>query len=288
MSNNGYSLIDSGSFKKLEQVGSYRIIRPSPQAVWSPRHIRQWDNVDAVYKRYSGGDGEWVFHRQIDTGIVIELAGVKFFIEPTEFGHLGVFPEQQASWRFIQKTISAVHQNCFDRPKVRVLNLFGYTGGATVAAALAGAEVVHVDASKTSVLWARRNAENNACSPSAIRWITDDVQKFVARELRRKNKYEAIVLDPPSFGRGTKGEVWKIEEHLVGLLTSLRDLLSEEMSFLMLSAHSNGYTPKAMVNLVSDALDGRRGHFDAHEMVIEESGSSRVLPSGSYCCFVGE
>ena len=286
MSNNGYRLIDSGDFKKLEEVGPSKIVRPSPQAVWAIKHEKEWCDVDAIYKRYPGGDGEWIFHRKFAGDITIELAGVKFSIEPTEFGHLGVFPEQKDSWQFIRKTVADAVQNAGgDNPKFRLLNLFGYTGGSTLAAAQAGAEVVHVDASKTSIMWARRNAALNGCSDLPIRWITEDVQKFVARELRRGSKYHAVILDPPSFGRGAKGEVWKIEEHLVGLLAEISALLSPNMVFLMLSAHSNGYTPRAMSNLLNDAMQNGAGNLDAREMVIEESGSTRALPSGSYCCF---
>ena len=285
MENNEYQLIDSGDFKKLEQVGPHRIIRPSPQAVWAIKDKAKWNDVDAVYKRYSGGDGEWIFNRKFERDVTVKLADVNFSIEPTEFGHLGVFPEQARNWDFINQTIQKAYKNRSDGKKIRVLNLFGYTGGSTLAAAKAGAEVVHVDASKTSINWARKNAIINGCGDFPIRWITDDVQKFVARELRRGSEYDVIILDPPSFGRGSKGEAWKIEEHLIGLLANLRLLSSKDVVLLMLSAHSNGYTPRAMTNLLNDAMQNIKGSFEAYEMVIKEHDSERTLPSGSCCCF---
>lgn len=282
---NTYQLIDSGDFKKLEQVGEYRISRPSPQAVWRPRlNPDLWQKVDAYFTRFSGGEGKWtILNKKMKKTWDIQVAGIDFKMELTDFGHLGIFPEQAANWSQLQ---TLVKNGCQSRAEFNVLNLFAYTGGSTLAAALGGAKCVHVDASKTSVAWARENAARNGREELPVRWIVDDVQKFVAREIRRGSRYHGIILDPPSFGRGTKGESWKIEDHLNGLLDQLKQLLADDFAFLLLSAHSNGYTPEGMKNLLGPLVYGVKGHFDAREMLIPEQDQERMLPSGAYCLFV--
>lgn len=286
MEEQGYQLIDSGHFRKLEQIGPFRIVRPSPQAVWAPRLPEsEWQqSIAATYTRFSGGDGKWRFQdRAFRDGCIIYYGQLTFSIKPTEFGHLGLFAEQIENWQRIRALIArhvAEHEETF-----RVLNLFAYTGASTLAASQAGAEVVHVDASKTSVSWAREHAELNQLSERPVRWIVDDVSKFVAREVRREQHYHGIILDPPSFGRGAKNEVWKIEEHLLPLMEQLRQIAAPNFSFLMLSSHSNGYTPKALQNIATsyfhDMVADPQYHLD--EMLVFEAQTKRALPSGASC-----
>jgi 23S rRNA (cytosine1962-C5)-methyltransferase len=279
-----YKLIDSGNFQKLEQVGPYTIVRPAAQAVWQPRLSKDvWANVDATFNRFSGGDGKWTIHnRSLPKKWIIEQGPVKLVIALTDFGHLGIFPEQDLNW-------DKLHDLILKRRGERdfqVLNLFAYTGGSTLACATAGAKVVHLDASKTSVSWARENAEASAAADKPVRWIVDDVQKFVEREVRRGNKYHGIILDPPSFGRGTNNEVWQVEDHLVPLLANLKKILADDYLFILLSCHSNGYTPIALQNLLLDVVDGKSGEFDIREMLVHEIDSGRALPSGASALFV--
>ncbi|MBC7660308.1 MAG: class I SAM-dependent methyltransferase [Chitinophagaceae bacterium] len=281
---NTYRLIDSGNFEKLEQVGPYRIIRPSPQAVWKPGQQKLWGKVDAHFRRFAGGDGKWTIESPaMKKPWVIEYGGLNLQIEITDFGHLGLFPEQRMNWQRIRNLCS---DGTRDDEEFHVLNLFAYTGGSSLAAAQGGATVAHVDASKTSVAWARLNADVNNLTQAPIRWLTDDVQKFVAREIRRNRLYKGIILDPPSFGRGTNGETWKIEEHLIELLDALKGILHPDFSFFLLSSHSTGYTPIAMQNLLGSLLKGVKGRFIAEEMLVDEEGTGRSLPSGASTWFV--
>jgi 23S rRNA (cytosine1962-C5)-methyltransferase len=282
-----YTLIDSGHFQKLEQVGPFRLVRPSPQAVWKPRlDPALWKKVDAEYRRFSGGDGKWTLHnKKLQNPWTIDYGGLRLQLQLTEFGHLGLFPEQIMNWQRIRRL-------CYDFTRegreMHVLNLFAYTGGSSLAAAQGGAQVAHVDASKTSVNWARDNAGLNQLAESPIRWLIDDVQKFASRELRRSRRYHGIILDPPSFGRGAKNEVWKIEEHLLPLLDVLQELLADDFRFLLLSSHSNGYTPVAMQNLLLAMTRGQEGRFLAEEMLVTEADSLRALPSGASTWFIRE
>ncbi len=284
-SSSSYSLIDSGNFQKLEQVGPYRLVRPSPQAVWRPRLGPEvWEKVDARYNRFSGGEGKWtIISKGMQKQWPIEYGGLQLVMELTDFGHLGLFPEQAMNWQRIRRL-------CFDGSRsgndFHVLNLFAYTGGSSLAAAQGGAKVAHVDASKTSIQWGKSNAEANDLKDAPIRWLLDDVQKFTARELRRDRRYQGIILDPPSFGRGSKGEVWKIEEHLSLLLDLLKDLLADDFRFILLSSHSNGYTPIAMQNLLKAMVPQARGRYLSEEMLVCEEESERALPSGASCWFI--
>lgn len=283
-----YKLIDSGNFQKLEQVGPYRFVRPSPQAVWTPRLSKDdWKNVDATFNRFSGGDGKWTIHnRQLPKKWTITQGPVKLVISLTDFGHLGIFPEQDANWAKLHDLIQDHDKKSVSKEPIQVLNLFAYTGGSTLACATAGAKVVHVDASKTSVGWARENAEANGAGSAPVRWIIDDVQKFVEREVRRNSRYHGIILDPPSFGRGTNNEVWQIEDHLVPLLDNLKKILADDHLFVLLSSHSNGYTPIAQKNLLMNIVNADEGEFSANEMLVNEQDTGRALPSGACCLYV--
>jgi 23S rRNA (cytosine1962-C5)-methyltransferase len=195
---------------------------------------------------------------------------------------LGIFPEQDANWEILHNLIVKQKKNA----EFNVLNLFAYTGGSTLACASAGAKVVHLDASKTSVAWARDNAQASGLGDKPIRWIVDDVQKFVEREVRRGNKYQGIILDPPSFGRGANNEVWQIEDHLVPLLANLKQILADDFVFILLSSHSNGYTPLALQNLLLGIVNNQEGTFEVGEMIVREQDSGRVLPSGASALYV--
>jgi len=272
----GYRLIDSGNFRKYEQLGSVRIIRPSAQAVWRPAQPEVNWKADAEFLRTSGGEGKWhFFSKKIPESWTIEIHGLKVIIRLTDFGHIGIFPEHH-NWPHMEKSILNRTAKGQD---FKLLNLFAYTGMVSLGAAKAGASVVHVDASKTSVSWGRENATESGLSDKPIRWIIDDVQKFVQREVKRGAKYDGIVLDPPSFGRGTKGEIWKIEEHLLNLLDDLSCLFSDAFSFIQLSAHSQGYTPIAMKNILASYLEHKSGHVESMEMTIFDE-LNRPLPSG--------
>ena len=285
-----YRLIDSGDFNKLEQVGPYTFVRPSPQAVWKPKLPKEtWQKVDAVFERFSGGDGKWTINnKSLPKRWTITQGPIQLTVGLTDFGHLGIFPEQDYNWIQLKSLIESSEA----RP-LKVLNLFAYTGGASLACAAGGAEVVHVDASKTSVQWARDNAQASNLANAPIRWIVEDVQKFVERELRRGSRYHGFILDPPSFGRGTNNEVWQIEDHLVPLLQKLKLIADPSLAFVLLSSHSHGYTPIALTNLIGSTFAGFQGNFLAREMVIKELHEDakgnmlleRQLPSGASSLF---
>lgn len=270
-----YELIDSGDFRKLESFGPYRFLRPSASAVWKPSlSDGQWADFDASFNRDNSGDGEWkLFNKKLPDQWDIEVAQLKFRMRLTSFGHTGIFPEQANNWKWLQENV---------RKGSKVLNLFAYTGGSTLACAKAGAEVVHLDASKTSVTWARENADLNGLQEAKIRWIVDDVQEFVAKEVRRGNRYQGFILDPPSYGRGTKKQVWKIEKHLTPLLENLRKLAADDFQFCLLSSHSQGYTPAAHANQLEQTFgDIESVALQSSEMFLEGSGSMK-LPAGGY------
>lgn len=279
-----YQLIDSGNFEKLEQVGTVTVSRPSPQAVWPKRlGTSVWSKVDAHFSRFSGGDGTWaVKNKKMPTSWLVKMGAITFKSTLTDFGHIGMFPEQFANWEQL-KSICA-HSRDAGLEEMKVLNLFAYTGGSTLAAAAGGAHVVHLDASKTSVAWARENAEASALDKHPIRWITDDVQAFVARELRRGSKYHGIILDPPSYGRGSKGETWKIEDHLNPLLKDLKSLLADNARFVLLSSHSAGFTPIVLQNLLASLSRSKEDRYEGAEMLLPERGRDTMpLPSGASC-----
>ena len=267
-----YELLDSGAGRKLERFGDYVLDRPCSQAVWRPSLPTEvWRKADGFFTREDGN--HWTFARRLPESWTCEVGEVCFKISPTDFGHVGVFPEHELGWNWMTKRIDALGR----RPSV--LNLFAYTGGATMALAKHGCEVCHLDASKKMVDWAHRNMELNHLEEAPIRWIVDDVQKFLLREKRRGRKYDGILLDPPSFGRGTNQELFKIDNNLLDLLDMCIDVLSDNPLFLFVSCHTPGYTPLVLTNLLGQGLRGR-GVMEAGEMVIR-SGQLN-LPSGSY------
>lgn len=286
-----YQLIDSGDFLKLEQVGPFRIVRPSASAVWEPSlGKKEWSQFDAEFKRFSDGNGEWqVRNAKIKEPWVIDVHGVKFNLKLTGFGHLGIFAEQQKNWLQMREIVSARVKS---GRSVNVLNLFAYTGGSTLFTAAAGAEVTHLDASKSSVAWARDNAKSSGLDGKPIRWIIDDVQEFVKKEIRREKKYQGIILDPPSYGRGSKNQIWKIEKDLIPLLKDLRQLMADDFLFILLSGHSPGYTPISFENQLRQIFQSQiakssagpsaaRAVFESGEMLIHDQ-QNLALPSGTY------
>ncbi len=263
-----YELLDSGNGCKFERFGPYTLIRPASQAVWLPQlPQKEWDKSDAIFTRE--GSNQWV--KAIKKEWTLSVAGIKFRLDATDFGHLGIFPEQEIFWEWIQQ---------HTKPGMRVLNLFAYSGGSTLAASLAGAEVVHLDASKGMCEWARENAARNRLEKNPIRWIVDDAIKFLKREARRNSFYDAIILDPPSFGRGSQGEVFKIDEHIYPLLTLCRDLLSKSAKYLLFSCHTPGYTPTVMHNLLTQVAP--KGTIDSGEMLLKGKPGVFSLPSGTF------
>jgi 23S rRNA (cytosine1962-C5)-methyltransferase len=274
-----YKLIDSGNGRKLERFGRYVVARPSAQACWQPLlQEGVWKDADAIFTRES--ENRWINKPQLPSLWTINVAGINFKISPTDFGHLGIFPEQSDFWDWIQATITKAKEA--GRKEIKVLNLFAYSGGSTLAAAKAGAHVCHLDASKGMVTWARENAALNQLEERPIRWIVDDVSKFLARELRRENRYDAIILDPPSFGRGNRGEVFKIEEDLPLILSSCRSLLTDNPLFIIFTCHTPGFTPIVMGHLLSQTMDKKFGQVDVGEMILKDDDRVLPVPSGTY------
>jgi 23S rRNA (cytosine1962-C5)-methyltransferase len=272
----GYQLLDTGSGAKLEQVGPYRLVRPAPQALWRPSYPSEvWDTAVARYHRQSAGGGTWTYKSKLPPTWVVTYCALTLKVRLTDFGHLGFFAEHGPHWQWLHQYVQDA------RRPIRLLNAFAYTGGISLAAAAAGASVVHLDAAEGMVTWARDNAQLSGLAEARIRWVVEDVTKFLTREVRRGNKYDAIVLDPPSFGRGSKGEVWKLERDLPAILDLCSQMLSDEPLCVLLSAHTPGVTPVVLAHLLADMLGNHRGLLTSMEMVIPHSDGTRVLPSGA-------
>lgn len=271
-----YELLDSGERDKLERYGSVVLSRPDPQALWPKRLPEsEWEKRDGAFVRAKVG-ARWVFKSGVPEKWNIELGGLRFWIRPSAFKHTGVFPEQVPNWEWIEKKISGAGRT------VSVLNLFGYTGGATLAAAKAGAEVCHVDGSRVAIGWARDNAALSGLSEKPVRWILDDALAFVKKEIKREKKYDAIIMDPPAFGHGPKQELWKIETHMLELLSATYNILSENPLFFLVNGYASGYSALAYKNNL-DALTAQfGGHVSMGELSIKESGSERLLPAGIF------
>ncbi len=271
-----YKLLDSGEGEKLEQYGDFVVARPDPQAVWvKSLPVVEWEGADATF------GNSWKKKEGMPESWVSEVGGLKFQIELASFKHTGVFPEHAENWAFIENELK------IQNSKLKILNLFGYTGGATLAAAKAGAEVTHVDASKPAITAARENVNLNGLEGATIKWMLDDVKKFVEREVKRGNKYDGVVMDPPSFGRGAKGELWKIEDDLLPLLQSVKKLLSPDFKFVLLNGYAAGYTPTSYAQLLSSVLGVELGDVESGELVIkEDSPRGFSLPAGIFARYV--
>lgn len=282
---NTYTLIDSGLGRKLEKFGPYLISRPCAQAVWQPKlPDSEWLKADATFTRE--GDNRWTKKSTLPDSWKITVADVTFKISPTDFGHLGIFPEQRDCWEWLQKIIKKAKEA--GRESVNVLNLFAYSGGSTLAAARAGAQVCHLDASKGMVTWARENAAFSGLDKAPIRWIIDDVNKFLAREIKRGVRYDGILFDPPSFGRGSRGEVFKIEDALPEIMRDCRALLSDTPLFIFFSCHTPGFTPLVMHHLLTQMMQGCRGNIEVGEMVLRGNENTLPLPSGVFARWTHE
>jgi 23S rRNA (cytosine1962-C5)-methyltransferase len=275
-----YALLDSGGFQKLERFGPVVLSRPCAQAVWHPSLPRnEWQQATATFFR--DGGNQWRGRDRLPESWIIQVDGIRFQLSSTDFGHLGIFPEQRDPWRRIREVCASYPGK--HRRAARVLNLFAYSGGSTLAAAHAGAEVCHVDASKGMVEWARQNAALNQFEDRPVRWIVDDVTKFLERELRRERRYDLIILDPPSYGRGAKGEVFKIENDLSKLLALLSRLMSDEPLGVLLSCHTPELTPISLHHLLLQAFGSHGGHFEQGEMQLRGAPNVLPVPSGSFC-----
>ncbi len=272
-----YQLIDTSDGERLESWKGHTLVRPDPQIIWkTQRRNPLWKNADAVYHRSQRGGGEWEYRKKLPESWQISYGNLNFIIRPTGFKHTGLFPEQAVNWDYMADLIKNA-----GRP-INVLNLFAYTGGATLACANAGASVCHVDASKGMVQWARDNAAASGLSDKPIRWIVDDCEKFVERELRRGKTYDAIIMDPPSYGRGPGGEVWKLEDCIYDLVKLCSKVLSEKPLFFVLNSYTTGLSPSVMSYILSDVLtDKFGGSVSADEIGLPVVESKMPLPAGS-------
>jgi 23S rRNA (cytosine1962-C5)-methyltransferase len=297
----GYELLDSGGEEKLERFGEVVLARPDPQSLW-PKHLpeAEWQKAHATYIRE--GEGKW--KGRLEKEWHITFGGLTFILRPNTFKHTGLFPEQLSNWEFIAKAISqnilskkssgllsesSLHDSAgqtfpqeHSAPSIQVLNLFGYTGGATLAAAKAGAEVTHVDASKTAVAWARENAAASGLEDKPIRFMVDDAVEFVKKEIKRGKKYDGIIMDPPAFGHGPKNELWKIEENFIELVELCKQLLSDKPIFFLINGYAAGYSPLAFAYNLEDLVGKYGGEIEYGDVEIEEKGSGRVLPAGIF------
>ena len=271
-----YELIDSGDGRKFERFGSYTLVRPCSQAMWRPRDAAAWRTATASFDREDGN--RWHGRSALPKEWTIETAGIRFKLGGTDFGHLGIFPEQREQWKWIRETVKGEEGKVKgEGERVSVLNLFAYSGGSTIAAAQGGAEVCHLDAAKGMVQWARENAALNGLQDHPIRWIADDAHKFLRREIRRGRRYDAVILDPPTFGRGANGELYKIERDLQETLGLVRDVLSETPLFVLFSSHTPGLSCRVAENVIRQAFPVCRS-VEAGEMLLGEK-----CPSGVYC-----
>ena len=280
---NDYEVIDCSKGEKLERWGDYLLVRPDPQVIWdTPKKEKGWRKMNGHYHRSSKGGGEWEFF-QLPKEWTIQYSlpinkKLTFHLKPFSFKHTGLFPEQAANWNWFSQLIAdAVSKG----RQVKVLNLFAYTGGATLAAAAAGASVTHVDASKGMVTWAKENAISSGLKDAPIRWLVDDCVKFVEREIRRGNHYDAIIMDPPSYGRGPKGEIWKIEESVYPLIQLCSQILTDNPLFFLINSYTTGLQPAVLSYMISTVLGTANGTVTASEIGLPVSSNGLVLPCGA-------
>lgn len=285
----GYGLLDSGHGRKLERFGPITLDRPEPLAFWAPSSPTLWSRADARFDAATDDDdsGRWRMKSARDGGeddtFVVPLGRLKFVCRLTSFRHVGLFPEQEPHWRWMQERIDARTKG---GEAFRLLNLFGYTGAASLAAAASGAEVCHVDASKKAIGWARENQAASRLEAAPIRWICDDAMKFAAREVRRGARYHGVVLDPPKFGRGPKNEVWNLADDLPGMMRLVSDLLADDASFVILTAYAVRLSYFSLYELMRDSMDGRAGAIDAGELVLRD-GAGRFAPTSLFARWAG-
>lgn len=294
-----YTLLDSGNSLRLEKFGPYTVVRPDPQAIWQPTEPRKtWESADVLFTRTSADSGKWHFQKKLPEKWLMHWKNLSFWTRLTSFKHTGVFPEQSLQWDFIQEKIKqgmarvgkyGLDEGALptlrqgqDPDGIKILNLFGYTGIATLAAASAGAKVTHVDASKPSITWARENAEASGLSDKPIRWILDDVQNFVEKEIRRGNTYDGIILDPPVYGHGPTGQIWKFNEDFPHLMTQLTQLLPDKPLFIVVNAYAISSSALMLQNVLGDTMRKFGGDITVGELVLEEKTSHRPLSTGIF------
>lgn len=270
-----YEVLDCSQGEKLERWSDYLLIRPDPQVIWdTPKTLKGWRKCNAHYHRSKKGGGEWEFF-DLPSQWTIHYKELTFNLKPFSFKHTGLFPEQAANWDWFSEKIRQA-----GRP-IKVLNLFAYTGGATLAAAAAGASVTHVDASKGMVTWAKENAVSSGLKDAPIRWLVDDCTKFVEREIRRGNHYDAIIMDPPSYGRGPKGEIWKIEESIHPFIKLCTKVLSDKPLFFLVNSYTTGLAPAVLTYMLSTELKSFGGHVESQEIALPVTASGLFLPCGA-------
>ena len=273
-----FELLDCSRGEKLERWGRYTVVRPDPQAIWdTPRSDRRWQRCDGRYTRSSSGGGSWD-RGSLPASWQISYGELKFNVKPMSFKHTGLFPEQAANWDYIMRKIRSA-----GRP-VSVLNLFAYTGAATVAALAAGASVCHVDAAKGMVAWAKENAASSGVADRSVRWIVDDCAKFVEREIRRGRRYDAIIMDPPSYGRGPGGEVWKLEDDLWDFVSLTAGVLSDDPLFVIINSYTTGLSP-SVLTYIAESIFTRRfgGRAESRELGLPVTATGLCLPCGAAC-----
>ena len=270
-----YEVLDTSEGEKLERWGDYLLVRPDPQVIWNtPKELPGWRKMNGHYHRSSKGGGEWEFF-DLPKQWEIAYKELRFNLKPFSFKHTGLFPEQAVNWDWFSDKIRNA-----GRP-VKVLNLFAYTGGATLAAAAAGAAVTHVDASKGMVNWAKENARSSGLEAAPIRWLVDDCMKFVEREIRRGNHYDGIIMDPPSYGRGPKGEIWKIEDSIYDFIQLCTKILSDDPLFFLVNSYTTGLAPAVLTYMLSTELKRFGGHVDSQEIGLPVTKTGLVLPCGA-------
>lgn len=272
-----YCLIDTSEGERLERWGEIILIRPDPQIIWkNPDPAPEWKSAHAVYHRSRSGGGSWEYRKRFPESQQIRYGDLTFLVKPTGFKHMGLFPEQAVNWDYCAKLIRG------ESRKINVLNLFAYTGGATLACANAGASVCHLDAVKGMVDWAKENARLSRLSEKPIRWITDDAMKFLGREVRRGNRYDGIILDPPSYGRGTNGEMWKLEDCIHGLMERCTEVLSDKPLFLLLNSYTTGLSPTVMAYLLQMTVGNKyKIKVNAEEIALPVKQTGLAIPCGN-------
>ena len=272
-----YEIIDMANGEKLERWGNIKLIRPDPQIIWKNKSFpNEWKNANARYNRSNTGGGAWEYKKRLPESWQVKYKNLTFNIKPMGFKHTGLFPEQAVNWDW---TINKIQQS---KRNIKVLNLFAYTGGATVACLSAGASVCHVDSSKGMTTWAKENVESSGLREKPVRFIIDDVVKFVQREIRRGNKYDAIVMDPPSYGRGKNGEVWQFENNIADLVELCMHVLSDDPLFFLINSYTTGISSKVLANLLELNMKNYKGKITSGEIGLPMKNSNLVLPCGIY------
>lgn len=273
-----YEILDMANGEKLEKWKDITLVRPDPQIIWKQKSYPQlWNKADAVYNRSKTGGGAWDYKKKLPQSWQVKYKDLTFNIKPMGFKHTGLFPEQAVNWDWMIEKVKKQNR------EVKVLNLFAYTGGATVSLLSAGASVCHVDSSKGMVSWAKENVISSGLQDKKVRYIVDDVQKFVNREIRRQNKYDAIVMDPPSYGRGANGEVWQFEENIADLIALCMQVLSDNPVFFLINSYTTGISAKVLENLLRLNMNKQyKGEFSSGEIGLPMKNSSLVLPCGIY------